>query len=204
MRTVAALFVDARGVYSKAPGVEVWGVDRDARNYAGPHPVVAHPPCERWGRYWSGGPSAKVRRKLGDDGGCFDAALEAVRTFGGVLEHPEASRAWHVYALPRPQRAGGWQRGLCGGWSCCIEQGGYGHQARKLTWLYAFGFRAEQLPRLKWGRQPGEFVKLDDGYHNNDERNTATKQLPRDRTQIAKTPVELVGVLLELARSSRI
>ena len=198
MRTVPALFVDARGVYAGREAVELWDVERDARRYRGPHPVVAHPPCERWGRYWSGGPSAKVKRKLGDDGGCFEAALEAVRTFGGVLEHPEASRAWHVYALPRPQRAGGWQRGLCGGWSCYIEQGGYGHQARKGTWLYAFG--ADELPRLRWGRAPGDFVRLDHGYHDAGERQAAPARPSRDRTQIARTPVELAGILVDLAR----
>lgn len=86
---VAALYVDLRGPYAQMPGVECWDVSRDARKYVGPFPVVAHPPCERWGRYWGGGPSARVKRKLGDDGGCFEAALGSVRQYGGVLEHPE-------------------------------------------------------------------------------------------------------------------
>ena len=47
---VAALFVDELGVYSEMHGVDVWGRRRDALQYAGPHPVVAHPPCQLWGR----------------------------------------------------------------------------------------------------------------------------------------------------------
>lgn len=65
---IAALFVAVGGGYFGLPDVDPWDAERDARLYAGPWPVVAHPPCERWGRYWSGGPSAKVRRELGDDG----------------------------------------------------------------------------------------------------------------------------------------
>jgi hypothetical protein len=72
---------------------------RDARLYAGPWPVVAHPPCERWGRYWHGGPSARVRRVKGDDAGCFASALASVRRYGGVLEHPAASSAWRAFGL---------------------------------------------------------------------------------------------------------
>jgi hypothetical protein len=146
---IAALYVDPRGIYSGLPDVECWGPDRDARHYAGPWPVVAHPPCERWGAFWSGGtcPGAP-RRKLGDDGGCFAAALGAVRWFGGVLEHPAGSRAWRVYGLARPA-ASGWCRGVDGGWSCEVEQGHYGHRAPKRTWLYAYG--ATALPSLRWG-----------------------------------------------------
>ena len=80
---IAALFVETGGAYFGLEGVDPWDVTRDARLYQGPHAVVAHPPCERWGRYWSGGPSARERRILGDDNGCFTAAIRAVRKWGG-------------------------------------------------------------------------------------------------------------------------
>jgi hypothetical protein len=53
---IAALFVERNGIYFGIPGVDPWDERRDARTYAGPWPVVAHPPCARWGRYWHGGP----------------------------------------------------------------------------------------------------------------------------------------------------
>lgn len=53
---IAALYVARGGCYFGLPDVDPWGEERDARKYAGPWPVVAHPPCERWGRYWGGGP----------------------------------------------------------------------------------------------------------------------------------------------------
>lgn len=145
---IAALYVDVkRGPYVAMEGVECWGVERDARLYPGPHPVVCHPPCQRWGNYWSGGPSAPVRRLLGDDGGCFTAALAAVRRWGGVLEHPARSRAWKHFGLiaPGPE---GWTVADEYGWTCQVEQGHFGHFARKASWLYAV--RCE-LPLLPWG-----------------------------------------------------
>lgn len=147
---IAALYVATGGCYYGLPDVDPWDRTRDARAYAGPWPVVAHPPCERWGAYWSGGPSAPNRKQLGDDGGCFIAAISAVRKWGGVLEHPANSRAWHRCGLMLPPCDGGWvSAGMHDpGWTCCVEQGHYGHRARKATWLYAAHV---QLPSLRWG-----------------------------------------------------
>lgn len=146
----AALYVDPRGVYSTLPGVECWGLpDRDAREYAGPHPVVAHPPCARWGAFASGGPRYPGSRVPGDDGGCFAAALAAARAYGGVIEHPRGSKAFAAFGLQKPSNRGGWtEPDLWGGRSCQVEQGWYGHPARKPTWLYAVRCDA---PALTWG-----------------------------------------------------
>ena len=64
---IAALYVETNGVYYGLPDVDPWDEARDARLYNGPHPVVAHPPCQRWGRYWGGGrkrqSQARARRR---------------------------------------------------------------------------------------------------------------------------------------------
>lgn len=151
--TVAALYVDPKGTYSEVPDVELWGLpDRDARHYAGPHPVVAHPPCGRWCRL-AGLVAARYpdRPDLqpGQDGGCFRAALDAVRRWGGVLEHPAYSDAWPAHDLLPPPTGGGWVNAdFYGGFTCYVEQHRYGHPAKKATWLYAV---APQLPQLRWG-----------------------------------------------------
>ena len=148
---IAALYVQTGGVYFGMAGVDPWDEPRDARMYAGPYPVVAHPPCARWGRYATGGPSHPGTQTFGADGGCFAAALAAVRKWGGVLEHPRDSGAWARYGLPKPQAGGGWTRSLFGaGWACCIDQQHYGHQASKSTWLYFVGPVAPPTD-LHWG-----------------------------------------------------
>ncbi len=150
---IAALYVATGGCYFGLPGVEPWDDKRDARLYAGPWPAVAHPPCQRWGKLWAGAPLVIKRtgqRKVkGDDDGCFKAALGALRTFGGILEHPWGSHAWPHFGLNVPPRTGGWiAADFHGGWTACVEQGRYGHYARKPTLLLAY--RCE-LPELDWG-----------------------------------------------------
>jgi len=197
---IAALFVIPDGPYAGIPGVELWDEKKDARSYSGPHPVVAHPPCERWGRYWHGGPSARVRRKKGDDGGCFAAALAAVRKFGGVLEHPAASAAWDAFGLNKPPRVGGWVNAdFEGGWTCCVDQKHYGHRAQKATWLYAVGVK--NLPLLKWGKSSGG-QRLDDGFHSKEERRRIIRTgicQRLSRRQRLETPAEFRDLLLSIA-----
>lgn len=150
MHRVAALYVETDGCYFGMPHVDPWDERRDARLYDGPLPVVAHPPCQRWGRFWHGSTRKPHQHELGDDGGCFSAALAAVRKWGGVLEHPADSRAWAHFGLKAPPRGGGWiAADFEGGFTCYVEQGFYGHASRKPTWLYASGV---DLPSLHWGR----------------------------------------------------
>jgi len=199
---IAALYVETNGAYFDLPGVDPWDEPRDARRYAGPYPVVAHPPCKRWGRYWSGGPSAKVRRKLGDDGGCFAHALAAVFLYGGVIEHPEASHAFRVFGLGRPLRGAGWQPSPVGGWICCVEQGHYGHRARKATWLYVRGCDRSDLPDLNWTPGSGK-VRLDPGFHSAAERAAApamVKKQPRlSAAERLGTPAPFRDILIAMA-----
>ena len=199
---IAALFVDPTGPYFGLGHVDPWDESRDARLYRGPYPVVAHPPCERWGRYWSGGPSVRLRRRLGDDGGCFCSALASVRRWGGVLEHPAHSHAWKEFGLSRPPERGGWvQADAIGGWSCRVDQGHYGHPARKGTWLY---FRGTGIPpELNWSRATGR--RLDEGFHSSAERRAARSggRLPVQRltkNELVHTPVAFRDVLLDIAR----
>ena len=200
---IAALYVERGGAYWNLDGVDPWDRERDARLYAGPHAVICHPPCERWGRYWGGAPTTWPRLKKGDDGGCFAAALAAVRRWGGVLEHPEGSHAWRAFGLNVPPRSGAWVNAdFVGGWTCCVEQGAYGHRARKATWLYACGV---DLPSLDWGKAPGDFVRLDVGYHSAEERARAVKTGACQRLsakQRRATPPEFRDILLSIARTA--
>ena len=149
---IAALYVETGGAYFGLPDVDPWDEQRDARLYAGPHPVVAHPPCNRWCQMANVN-QARYGQAVGDDGGCFAAALAAVRRFGGVLEHPAYSMAWPAHDLPRPPR-GGWAREMFGpGWVTEVSQSAYGHRARKRTWLYFVGAAP---PALDWSDAPGE------------------------------------------------
>jgi hypothetical protein len=201
---IAALFVASDGPYFGLQGVDPWDAARDARAYAGPYPVVAHPPCERWGRYWSGGPSAKVRRIKGDDDGCFRYALDAVRKWGGVLEHPAHSAAWLAFDLFEPPATGGWVNAdFSGGWTCHVEQGHYGHRARKATWLYAV---TKDLPSLTWG--PSEGIRLDEGFHTSEERWAARAAgvAPIERIserERVHTPIPFRDLLIAIAQGAR-
>lgn len=155
MRKVAALYVQTDGCYFDHPLIEPYDIEEDARMYGGPWPVVAHPPCQRWGRMWKGQPGnikkGIVERK-GDDHGCFKCALFDVRRWGGVLEHPEGSHAYAHFGIAKPPREGGWiPAGDGHGMVCRVEQGQYGHYCPKPTWLYSV---RTELPDLRWGVHP--------------------------------------------------
>lgn len=221
---IAALYVAKGGCYFGLNGVDPWDEARDARLYAGPHPVVAHPPCARWCQL-AHVVQARYGYKVGEDGGAFAAALAAVRRWGGVLEHPAESIAWRAFSLARPRR-GAWSApDVHGGRVCEVSQRAYGHRARKRTWLYYVG---SEPPALDW-RSPapaatvsfmtnhggGRALVLDErdallptatvaGAHYTEIRTSAGELLPRlSKREASASPPAFRDALLAIARGSR-
>lgn len=190
---IAALYVQRRGIYARLD-CDPWPESRDARQYAGPSPVVAHPPCGPWGRYSKPTPESQARGPLrGDDGGCFAAALAAVRAWGGVLEHPQGSGAWPAFGLLAPGPTG-WTRTLLRPreWVCMVDQGHYGHVARKPTWLLYVGDR--EPPALTWG--PSNPAPIGSGARRGNLESLS-------KNQRAATPEPFARLLLSLAQTAQ-
>lgn len=192
-RQIAALYVQAGGSYYGLDGVDPWDEKRDARGYDGPWPVVAHPPCSRWCKL------APVNQKrwgamVGDDGGTFEAALDTVRKFGGVLEHPAYSIAWERYGLTRPVRGQWTGSPEDPGLVTEVSQCAYGHRARKRTWLYTVGVEPIQLD---WSEPKGKEYAVIGGGPNGQSPN-AIKIGPKEAS---KTPEAFRDILIGMARS---
>ena len=179
---VAALYVETNGVYAGLPDVDLWDEARDARLYAGPWPVVAHPPCNHWGQLGRINAARYETFRIGDDRGCFAAALNAVRTWGGVLEHPAHTIAWKVF-------------GLEDGWVTELSQVAYGHPARIRTWLYYVG--NEHPAPLDW-REPQHTHVVGAGIHTGE-----STWAPRDERSL-RTPLAFRDALLSLARLAQL
>lgn len=180
---VAALYIDPRGPYPKMADVDCWDAERDARKYAGPWAVVAHPPCGPWGQF------RMFCTK--QDKALAPLAVAQVRTWGGVLEHPRYSRLFLAMGMPLP----GELPDAHGGVSVEIDQCDFGHVARKPTWLYCVGVKPArvQLPR----REPthsmanGRGQQLADG--------TWRKRCSAEQRR--RTPLAFAEWLVGLARS---
>jgi hypothetical protein len=192
---ISALYVQPNGCYANLEGIDLWPESRDARLYSGPYSAVAHPPCQLWGPFaainykrWGG-----EHNRPGNDGGCFQAALAAVNTWGGVLEHPARSRAWATYGLAKPGNKGWSRSGI--GWVCEVWQSAYGHRANKATWLYYFGTKPPF--DLDWDRPRGSHQI---GYH--DQRGLSRNKPTLSKRESNATPVLFRDALIELAKEA--
>lgn len=186
MKTVAVLFARSDSVYKTLPGLDVYDIERDARTWSGGCPVVAHPPCRAWGslRHF-----AKPRP---DEKDLAYFAVNAVRTHGGVLEHPLRSTLWGAAGLPRPGVFDEF-----GGWSLPVWQSWFGHRADKATLLYIVGCRPTDLPLMP--------LRLGESSHVVSPSSRIRLGHPRYRPQLRKaerehTPRPLALWLVEVAR----
>jgi hypothetical protein len=136
-KTVAVLFARADSIYKSIPACDVVHIARDARIYPGGLPIIAHPPCRAWG-----GLRAFANPRP-DEKGLALYAVELLRLWGGVLEHPRSSTLWPVAQLPEPGDRDAW-----GGFTIEVHQHWFGHRAEKATRLYIVGCEPEDLPPI--------------------------------------------------------
>ena len=195
-KTIAALFVDEAGCYSRVEFIDCWPISRDARLYIDSLPVIAHPPCQLWGKMarvnysrWGG-----EHNKPGNDGGCFYSALMNVNRCGGVLEHPAGSYAFEKFGIKKPKRNEWIKSG--DGWVCEVWQSAYGHKANKATWLY---YKGNKKPfDLKWDRPTGTHQI---GFY--DKRGKERNKPTLNKKEANATPYLFMIELIKLAEFSR-
>jgi hypothetical protein len=189
---VAVLFARADSVYKNLPGTDVYDIERDARSWSGGSPVVAHPPCRAWGRL------RHFAKPRDDEKQLAFFAVDQIRAYGGVLEHPECSTLWPAAGLPEPGA-----RDEFGGWTLPIHQYWFGHRAQKKTLLYIVGCEPHNLPDMPLRLGISDCViRLDkrraDGTHIR--KGDADWRQPLGQAEREHTPPELAEWLLEVAR----
>ena len=82
-----------------------------------------------------------------------------------------------------------------------MEQGRYGHPAKKATWLLAHVADPAALPSLRWGSVPDTESRALVSWCRNHTRADETR--PRVGKAVAsRTPDDFAALLLELARAS--
>jgi hypothetical protein len=180
---VAALYVDPRGPYPKL--VEHWWDEkRDARTYAGNLPVVAHPPCGPWS-------ALRHLHERQEEKALALLAIEQVRRWGGVLEHPASSKLFELF-LPRPGQVDRW------GKTIAVDQCDWGHPARKSTCLYLV--RVTRMLHAPAKREPTHWCS---GTHTPGQRGTVPPGIKVcSAQQRRRTPEAFARWLISLAQQA--
>lgn len=179
---VSVLFVDPNSIYFSIPNLDIWDKKRDAYNYSGSHPIIAHPPCRLFSklRHFSTAPLSEKNLAY--------FSLYLVRKNGGVLEHPAYSTLWKEKKLPMPG-----QYDSFGGWTLSLPQFWFGHPCMKPTWLYICGLPKKYLPviPLKLGVPPCVVSWGKYNPHN---------KKPIRSPKSAATPLQFAEFLITIAR----
>ena len=122
------LFCRQNSTYQKFDNVDIWTEKRNALNFVGLAPIVAHPPCRLWGKLKHFSKAPQEEKALG----IF--AVNLARLNGGVVEHPSGSQLFKFMdcgTFKAPDEHGGFVISL--------DQSWYGHPCKKSTLLYICG-----------------------------------------------------------------
>jgi len=177
---VTILFARADSIYKRMPDCDVYDAARDARTWPGGSPVVAHPPCRAWGRLRTFAAHVPGEKELAL------WAVDQVRKFGGVLEHPYGSTLWDAAGLPKPG-----ERDAFGGFTLAMPQYWFGHRAEKATWFYVVGIEPDEVPTIP--------LKLGEPSHVVQSRKRSGYRPHIPKREREQTPPEMAEWLVGLA-----
>lgn len=135
--SVSVLFARSDSIYFSMPNLDVWDKNRDARNYTGTNPVIAHPPCRAWGKL------KHFAKPLQGEKDLARCAAKTVIKNGGVLEHPNGSSLFsdmqlNQTAIPDDK----------GCFTIVVDQHWFGHKAKKQTKLFICGIKPIDIPPI--------------------------------------------------------
>lgn len=181
---VSVLFARPDSCYKTFPNVDVWDQTRDARNWTGGNPVVAHPPCRAWSRL------RHFARPLPGERALATLAIRQVRKYGGVLEHPVGSSLWVRAKLPAPGCFDSY-----GGWTLPVSQHWWGHRAEKKTLLYICGVSPFDIPDVP--------LVLGEPTHVCETRKRENRRPSISKSEREHTPIEFASWLVHLASLCR-
>lgn len=175
LKCVSVLFAMTDSIYKTLPGCDVWDEQRNALNFKGGAPIIAHPPCRLFSRmrYLS---KADIEEKR-----LAYFAIDMVRNCGGVLEHPYQSKLWEEKKLPKPGQRDRW------GFTIAMPQFWFGHMITKPTLFYICGLgSSKNLPEIEF--------KLGDA-------GTVFERMPKHLR--SATPPRMAQWLLAVARKTK-
>ena len=179
---VSILFTREDSIY-KTMGLDCWDISRDALKWPGGNPIVAHPPCRAWGQLSHFAKPREGEKELAI------YAINQIRKFGGVLEHPRASRLWKEMNLPIGTKVDEY-----GGYTLCVNQSWWGHRAEKKTLLYIVGCHKKSLPAI-----PIKFDLIQYVITNTARKGQAGYKPRVTQYERESTPAELAKWLVEVA-----
>lgn len=172
MTKIPVLFVHSRSNYKKIAQFDCYDEQRNALNYTGLKPVIAHPPCRLWSklRSFSNAPIAEKSLAVW--------SVKLVRKVGGIVEHPYDSQLWKEINSPVVGKFDKF-----GGTSFVFDQFDFGFYTRKRTRIYIVGLNSlSELPR-----PPIRFETVTRKFEN-----LSTKQRSETTTQLCMWFLEII------------
>lgn len=183
-KEIAVLFARCDSVYKTLTYCDVYDIERDARNYDGELPIVAHPPCRAWGRL------RQFAKPRPDEKELALFAVDEVRRCGGVLEHPKASTLWEAANLPAPG-----QKDEYGGFTLGLNQHWFGHRAEKATLLYICGCTPSAVPAIP--------IRMEEPTHVVQSRKRQGYRPHITKAEREHTPIDFAIWLCQLAKKTK-